>query len=92
MRQYRTAGNREMSDWQAETPDGRVVEVWLTNGLWRARCGGSEAQSRLLDVALMEAIRADSEVLAHQHAPDLPLWVRTQAALIEEHLARSEPA
>jgi hypothetical protein len=81
----------EMPDWQAETPDGRVIEVWRSGDLWRARCGGSEARSWLLDVALMEAVRADSEVLAHEHAPDLPLWVRTQAAAIEERLERPEP-
>jgi hypothetical protein len=81
-----------MSDWQAETPDGRVVEVWRIGDLWRACCGDSEAESRLLDVAMMEAVRADSEVLAHERAPDLPIWVRTQAALIEERLAPSEPA
>jgi hypothetical protein len=78
-------------DWRAETPDGRVLVVWRDGDLWRARCREREAESRLLDVAMMEAVRADSDVLAHEHAPDLPLWVRTQAALIEETLATEEP-
>jgi hypothetical protein len=80
-----------VSEWRLETPDGRELVVRRTGDVWHARCRDTEAESRLLDVALMEAIRADSEVVAHKHVQELPLWVRTQAALIEERLAPSDP-
>ena len=78
-----------MRSWRAETPDGRAVVVWRSGDLWRARCGDSDADSWLLDVALMEAVRADSEVVPHDHTGALPTWVRTQAAQIEDTLTAS---
>jgi hypothetical protein len=80
-----------VSGWRIETPDGRALIVWRSGKVWHARCRESEAESSIIDVALMEAIRADSDVVAHEHVPDLPLWVRTQAALIEERIGESPP-
>jgi hypothetical protein len=79
-----------MRSWRAETPDGRPVVVWRRGDLWRARCGASEADSRVLDVALMEAVRADSEVVPHEQTAALPHRVRTQAARIEDTLSGSQ--
>jgi len=81
-----------MQSWRAQTPDGRAVRVWRRGEIWHARCGNSEATSWPLHVALMEAIRADSEVVTDDHPGALPRWARRQAALIEDTFVASEKA
>jgi hypothetical protein len=78
-----------MPEWQTETPDGRQLIVCRDGTIWHARCRESEAERSIIDVALMEAIRADSDVIAHEHVTDFPLWIRKQAALIEECVGES---
>jgi len=44
--------------------------------LWLVRCGDFHALNRNLDVALMNAIRADPEIVAHSNEADYPAWAR----------------
>ena len=54
-------------EWQSYAPDGREVLVRRRGEVWLVRCGQSEAQSKNLDVALKQAIRADVDVVGHAH-------------------------
>jgi hypothetical protein len=53
--------------------------------LWLVRCGQSQAHSKNLDVALMQAIRADVDVdvAGHAHEASYATWVRTAADKID---------
>lgn len=51
------------------------------------RCGKDEARSASLDVAMIEAIRADHTVEAHVRVAHYADWIRAQAAMIEDGLA-----
>jgi hypothetical protein len=76
-----------MSEWTTHTPDGRPLRVRREQGAWAAQCGdGTEARSDLLDVALIEAVRADAAVVGHAPRTDYGAWVRVQADRIERDL------
>jgi hypothetical protein len=70
-------------EWHSYTPDGREVSVRRRGDLWLVRCGRSHAQSRNLDVALTQAIRAEADVVAHAHEFDYPSWIRMAADRID---------
>jgi hypothetical protein len=78
-----------MNTWHGYTPDGRELEVRHEQGSWIVRCGSTESQNRILDVALIEAIRGENDLAAHARRTDYAGWVRAQAARIEEELDRS---
>ncbi len=46
-------------------------------------CGHLHALNRNLDVALLNAIRADPETAAHSDEADYPAWVRAVADEVE---------
>ncbi len=50
-------------------------------------CSKDEAQSASLDVAMIEAIRADRTVEAHVRVAHYADWIRAQAAMIEDRFA-----
>ncbi len=67
-------------EWSTYTPDGRRLLVRREREAWVARCGGGpEARSELLDVALIEAIRYDHDVVGHKLRVDYGEWTREQA-------------
>ena len=66
-------------DWHSSTPDGREVVVQRRGHLWLVHCGEFYALNGNLDVALMNAIRADPEIEAHSHEADYPAWARDVA-------------
>jgi hypothetical protein len=73
-----------VAEWRTYTPDGRELFVTDGEGEWTVRCGDALARSRVLDVAMIEAIRGDGELLTHAQRGDYAAWVRTQAARIEQ--------
>ena len=70
-------------EWGMRTPDGQGLRVHRDGDLWVVESGGAMAKSRILDVALIEVIRTDSEVEGHQQITDYAAWIRRQAASIE---------
>jgi len=72
-------------EWHSYAPDGREVLVRRRGELWLVRCGRSQAHSKNLDVALMQAIRADVDVdvVGHAHEASYATWVRTAADTID---------
>ena len=75
-----------MNTWHGYTPDGRELVVRREQDSWIVQCGSSESQNRILDVALIEAIRTENDLTAHARQPEYAAWVRAQAAQIEEEL------
>jgi hypothetical protein len=73
-----------VAEWHTYTPDGRELFVSEHGGEWTVRCGSVVARSRVLDVALIEAIRTDAEQLTHLRGSACAAWVRAQAARIEQ--------
>jgi hypothetical protein len=79
-----------MNTWHGYTPDGRELEVRREHDLWIVRCGSTESENRILDVALIEAIRVENDLTTHaRRQTDYAAWVRAQAAQIEEELEQS---
>jgi hypothetical protein len=76
-----------MNTWNGYTPDGRELVVIRERDSWIVKCGSSESRNRILDVALIEAIRTENDLSVHAHQPEYAAWVRAQAAQIEEELA-----
>jgi len=70
-------------EWRSSTPDGREVIVQRRGDLWLVRCGDLRVLNRNLDVALMNAIRADPETAAHSVEADYPAWARVVADEID---------
>jgi hypothetical protein len=72
-------------EWHSYAPDGREVLVRRRGEVWLVRCGQSEAQSKNLDTALAQAIRADVDVdiAGHAHEVNYATWVRTAADKID---------
>ena len=66
-------------EWHSSTPDGREVVIQGREGLWLVRCGDWWALNGNLDVALMSAIRADPEIVAHSGEVNFPAWARAVA-------------
>jgi hypothetical protein len=76
-----------MREWFTETPDGRRLAVHRESETWVVRCGeGEETRSRLLDIALIEAIRGEVDFVAHSAAIDYGAWTRAMADQIENEL------
>jgi hypothetical protein len=75
-----------MNTWHGYTPDGRELEVRRERDSWFVKCGSSESRNRVLDVALIEAIRTENDLTAHARQTEYAAWVRAQAARIEEEL------
>lgn len=75
-----------MNTWHGYTPDGRELVVRREDDLWVVRLNGNEVRNRILDVALIEAIRAENELAVHSGHFEYAAWVRAQAAQIEEEL------
>jgi hypothetical protein len=77
-------------EWSTYTPDGRPLQVKRERDSWVVRCGrGRPARSKLLDVALIEAIRLDHDVIGQIRDPDYAAWTREQADRIERDLSGS---
>jgi hypothetical protein len=72
-----------MTQWVAQTPNGRELRVRRAGDTWIVSCGQDEARSDLLDVALFEALRGDSAVYAHSPSVEYGPWIRTEADRIE---------
>jgi len=70
-------------EWRSSTPGGREVIVQRRGELWLVRCGDLRVLNRNLDVALMNAIRADAETAAHSGEADYPAWARVVADEID---------
>jgi hypothetical protein len=66
-------------EWRSELPDGREVVVQRHAGHWIVHCGGSHALSTNLDVALAQAIHADTDTAGHARAVHYPSWIRDLA-------------
>lgn len=81
-----------MKEWVTQTPDGRRLRVVHRGDTWIVRCDGDEAQSDLLDVALIEAIRGDPSVCAHSLPLEYGPWIRAQADRIERVLGSAGQA
>jgi hypothetical protein len=73
-------------EWHSELPDGREVVVRRRRDYWSVSCGRSEARSDNLDVALAQAIRAETDAALQAHEIDYPAWIRSAADLIELEL------
>jgi hypothetical protein len=78
-----------METWHGYTPDGRELVVRREHDSWSVRCGSNKTNNRILDVALIEAIRAHDDLIAHTHKVDYASWIRAQAARIEAELGRT---
>jgi hypothetical protein len=75
-------------EWSTYTPDGRPLQVKRESDSWVAQCGsGRPARSKLLDVALIEAIRQDPDIIGHTSEPDYAAWTREQADQIQRDLS-----
>ena len=73
-----------MDEWTTYTPEGRRLLVRRRKGRWAAQCGESpEAESEQLDVALIEAIHRDHDVVGHVLGIDYRKWTRDTADAIE---------
>jgi hypothetical protein len=70
-------------EWHSSTPGGREVIVQRRGELWLVRCGDLRVLNRNLDVALLNAIRADHETAAHSEGADYPAWARAAADEID---------
>jgi hypothetical protein len=76
-----------MTEWRSYTPDGHELYVRREGGgPWVVRCGGGEVESESLDVALIEAIRADLSTPLHRLERDYAAWVQTHADAIRSEL------
>jgi hypothetical protein len=73
-------------EWGVRSPAGRGVRIHHDGNFWIAESAGAVVSSRSLDVALIGAIRADDDVVAHKQITDHALWIRGIAASIEGSL------
>src|ERR671934_1320088 len=77
----------ETRAWVGYTPAGQRLVVKREADVWLVTCDERETvRHRLLDVALIEAIRSD--VNAHWHAVDYGEWTR----LIADNISRTWPS
>jgi hypothetical protein len=70
-------------EWHSSTPGGREVLVQRRGEFWLVQCGDLRVLNRNLDVALMNAIRADPETAGHSDEGDYPAWARAVAGEID---------
>lgn len=67
--------------WEVYTPAGQRLTVEHDDGIWVATCnGGDPVRHRLIDVALIEAVRSD--VKAQWRSVDPGKWTRVMADVI----------
>jgi hypothetical protein len=66
-------------EWRSELPDGREVVVQRHGEQWIVHCGSSHALAANLDVALAQAIHAETDVAGHAHEVHYPTWIRDLA-------------
>jgi hypothetical protein len=78
-----------MDTWHGHTPDGRELIVRREHDSWTVRCGTTNAHNRILDLALIEAIRAESKLATQTHQIDYGPWIRAQADRIERQLGHA---
>ena len=71
-------------EWHSELPDGRYVAIRRSGEAWIVECGLSQVRSENLDVALAQAIRADTDVVGHADDVHYAIWVRGVAAKLAE--------
>jgi hypothetical protein len=80
-----------MDEWNTYTPEGRRLLVRREGEGWVAQCGdGEDARSELLDVALIEAIHRDQDVVGHAAGIDYGNWTRETADSIERAFTSSQ--
>jgi hypothetical protein len=72
-------------EWRTSTPGGRELVIRHDGDLWLVRSGEISAESRSLDLALIDVVCTEDEVEAHK-LTDYATWVREQAADIEGSL------
>jgi hypothetical protein len=65
-------------EWRSELPDGREVVVRRRGEHWVVQCGSSHALADNLDVALAQAIHAETDP-GRAHDVDYPTWIRDLA-------------
>jgi hypothetical protein len=69
-----------VDEWSTYTPDGRRLVIRREAETWVVQCGEAAAtRSGLLDVALIEALREDPDVMSHRMGIDYAGWVRNLA-------------
>jgi hypothetical protein len=66
-------------EWRSELPDGREVVVRRHGVHWIVQCGSSYALADNLDVALAQAIHAETGSVGHARAVHYPTWIRDLA-------------
>jgi len=71
-------------EWHSELPDGRDVAIRRSGEDWVVDCGQSRARSANLDVALAQAIRADTDIVGHTDEVHYAVWVRGVAAKVAD--------
>ena len=77
---------RAMEEWSTYTPDGRRLVITRERDTWVVRCGdGAPTRNGLLDVALIEAMREESEVTPHGSGIDCAKWVRNLADSLDDY-------
>ena len=66
-------------EWRPELPDGREVVVQRHGEQWIVHCGRSHAISDNLDVALAEAVHAETITPQHPQVVHYVAWIRSVA-------------
>jgi hypothetical protein len=80
-----------VAEWHTYTPDGRELVVRDgQDGEWTVRCGTALARSRILDVAMIEALRANADLFMTARRGEYAAWVRGQAERIEQERSAGE--
>lgn len=63
-------------EWRTELPDGREVVVQRQGEHWIVHCGRSHAISGNLDIALAEAVHAETLSARRPHQLHYSTWIR----------------
>jgi hypothetical protein len=80
-----------MSGWTTFTPDGRRLVVGRHPNGWTVECGErAHVQHELLDVALIEALRKDADVVGQSMRIDYAQWTRVLADRIQREATADE--
>jgi hypothetical protein len=73
-----------MSGWTTFTPDGRRLVVGRHGNGWTVECAErAHVQHAFLDVALIEALRKDADVVGQSMRIDYAQWTRALADRIQ---------
>jgi hypothetical protein len=82
-----------LQKWTTFTPDGRRLTVRREHDLWSVVCGdGDEAQGQLLDVALIQAVRGQPDIVGHSMKIDYATWTRALADRLSREAEANEKA